>query len=157
MNSVPEHSPDNWVNPGRGGLRIPKGSAAIRWLALLYGGLLLFWLSLEDTQVWPVALLGWSGAALLAAGIVVRHMGGAVFSRRQALLGGVLLGAGVGLGSSLVCAGLMFFKNALHAHLFLDYPPLMLLAMLQRGPAWAAAGALLGLSTALLWAALRRD
>ncbi len=126
-------------------------------MAVLCGGMLLFALGLEGPQVWPVALLRSSRAARLAAWIVVRHMGGAVFSRRQALLGGVLLSARVGVGSSLVCAGLMFFKNALHAHLFLDYPLLMLLAMLQRGPAWAAAGALLGLSTALLWAALRRD
>lgn len=155
MKSTPEQSPDNWVNPDQGGLRVPRGGAAIRWAALLYGGMVLVWLNLEDTRVWPVALLGWSGALLLAAGMTTRHVGGAVLSRGTVLLGGALIGAGVGLGSSLICAGLMFFKNALHAHLFLDYPPLMLLAMIQRGPGWAAAGALLGFSAALLWTARR--
>ncbi|MBL8153196.1 MAG: hypothetical protein JNM70_03355 [Anaerolineae bacterium] len=155
MNSAPEQSPDNWVNPDPGGLRVPLGGAALRWAALLYGGSVLLWLNLEDTRVWPVALLSWSGALLLAAGMTTRHLGGASLSRGRALLGGMLVGAGVGLGSSLICAGLMFFKNALHAHLFLDYPVLMLLAMIQRGPGWVAAGALLGLSAALLWMARR--
>lgn len=156
MKSTPEQSPDNWVNPDQGALRVPVGGAAIRWAALLYGGIALLWLNLEDTRVWPVALLGWSGALLLVVGMATRHVGGAVLSRRRVVIGAMLLGAGVGLGSSLVCAGLMFFKNALHAHLFLDYPPLMLLAMIQRGPGWMLAGGLLGLSAALLWVALRR-
>jgi hypothetical protein len=155
MNSTSEQSPDNWVNPEQDGLRVPLGGASIRWAALLYGGSVLLWLNLEDTRVWPVALLGWGGALLLAAAMTTRHVGGAVLSRGRALLAVAVLGAGVGLGSSLVCAGLMFFKNALHAHLFPDYPPLMLLAMIQRGSGWAAAGALLGSSAVLLWMARR--
>lgn len=30
--------------------------------------------------------------------------------------------------------GLMFFKNALHAHVFWDFPPAMVVAMLTRAP-----------------------
>jgi hypothetical protein len=155
MNSASEQSPDNWVNPEQDGLRVPLGGASIRWAALVYAGSVLVWLNLEDTRMWPVALLGWGGALLLAARMTTRHIGGAVLNRSRALLAMAVLGAGVGLGSSLICAGLMFFKNALHAHLFLDFPPLMLLAMIQRGPGWAAAGALLGASVALLWMARR--
>jgi hypothetical protein len=51
----------------------------------------------------------------------------------------------------------MFFKNARHSHLYPDYPPEQLLAMLGRAPIWMLAGAFLGLSLGLGWLALRRD
>ncbi len=54
-----------------------------------------------------------------------------------------------GLGGSVATAGLMFFKNARHAHVFPDYPAGMLLATLERAPMWAAAGGLIGLSVGL--------
>jgi hypothetical protein len=63
-----------------------------------------------------------------------------------ALLGGI-----VGLGGALSSAGFMFFKNALHAHAFWDYPPGMVGAMLSRAPSWALAGALAGLGMGCLW------
>jgi len=45
----------------------------------------------------------------------------------------------------------MFFKNALHAHAFWDYPPPMVVAMLTRAPSWTLAGGLAGLGIGCLW------
>jgi hypothetical protein len=68
---------------------------------------------------------------------------------------GLLLGAADGLGTSVATAVLMFFKNARHAHVFPDYPAGMIIAVLERAPLWAAAGALAGLSIGLAWLALQ--
>jgi hypothetical protein len=78
-----------------------------------------------------------------------------VIAARALPLAGALLGAALGLAAALTAATLMFFKNALHAHVFLDYPPALIGAMLARGPVWLLAGALLGLGAALGWLALR--
>jgi hypothetical protein len=48
----------------------------------------------------------------------------------------------------------MLLKSAAHAHTYPDYPLPLLGATLARSPAWATAGALIGLGSALLWIAL---
>jgi hypothetical protein len=113
-----------------------------RWLALGWGAAALIWLGLEDSSSLPVALLG-IGGALLA-------------TQRPALAplahkpwGLPVIGALTGALAAILTTFLMFFKNAWHAHLFLDYPTGMLLAMLERLPWWALVGALLGLALRL--------
>jgi hypothetical protein len=122
-----------------------------------YGLVLFLWFSPEDNQVWPVTLLGAGMAALFAYLIVVNKLGGKLIPARYFLVGAPLLGILVGMGASVSTTGLMFFKNALHAHLFLDYPAPMLLAMLERAPIWGAAGGFCGLGAVLMWLLLRRD
>lgn len=136
-------------------LRLPALNRRTRLIAVVYGLLLFLWLSPEDNQVWPVALLGNGLAALLVARAVLVNLGGREIPARYVLPGAALLGGLTGLGGSVATALLMFFKNALHAHLFLDYPPGLLLAILQRAPGWALAGALAGFGLALLWRARR--
>jgi hypothetical protein len=135
---------------------IPRAVPAIRLLATALGLLIFLWLTPEDNQVWPVAALG-AGLSMLAGGmIVLRHFGGQTIPARCVPLGAALLGALVGLGASLAVTGLMFFKNALHAHLFLDYPVSMMLSVLGRAPGWAVAGSFVGLAAALAWLAVKR-
>jgi hypothetical protein len=50
----------------------------------------------------------------------------------------------------------MLFKDARHAHLYPDYPPPILGAMLARLPAWSLAGGLATVGLAILFAAVRR-
>jgi hypothetical protein len=44
----------------------------------------------------------------------------------------------------------MLFKTGWHGHGFPDYPPPMMLAMLERLPVWMLAGALIGLAIAMI-------
>ena len=100
----------------------------------------LLWLGLEDTHSAPVAALGLSLAVLAVA-----H-----FAEQRAMpwsrsLTWSLLGASTGALTALTSTLLMFFKTAWHTHAFPDYPLAMLIAMLERAPIWALAGALIGL------------
>jgi len=126
-------------------------SRRLRLLTMGYGLLIFIWLTPEDNMVWPVALLGFGLALLSIIWLVQRRLGGSVFPARYVLMSGALLGGIIGLGSALSSTGLMFFKNALHAHVFWDFPPGMVAAMLTRAPSWALAGGLAGLGVGCLW------
>jgi hypothetical protein len=89
----------------------------------------------------------------LLAFAVIGQFGGRCISANFVLIGGMVLGLLAGLGTAITTTGLMLFKNALHAHLFLDYPPHVLFRILQRVPAWALVGALVGLGLGLAWCA----
>lgn len=130
--------------------RKSPASPRLRLLTVMYGLIVFLWLMPEDHQVWPVTGLGVGLALLVVTRVTLRRLGGRPFPPRYLLQGAVLLGALVGLGANLAAVGLMFFKNALHAHLFLDYPVGLMGAMLARGPGWALAGGLVGLGAAFI-------
>lgn len=111
-----------------------------RWARIVWGVLLLLWLSVEDTHTLPVALLGASGALLWVGHALARAYAGQwqTLGALVPVVGGALVGA----AGALVTTFLMFFKSSWHAHPFPDYPLSMLLDMLGRAPVWAAAGAL---------------
>jgi hypothetical protein len=123
----------------------------LRSITLAYGLLLFVWLSPEDNSVWPVATLGVGLAILSLVWFIRRRLGGSAFPAHYVPIGAALLGGIAGLGGALSSAGLMFFKNALHAHAFWDYPPAMVVAMLSRAPSWAVAGGLAGVGIGFLW------
>jgi len=135
-------------------LRLPLRGRRARWVAIGYGIVLFLWLGPEDNAVWPVALHGAGLSALLVGFWVLGRFGGKTVSRRTLVPGALALGAVGGLGAAIMTAALMFFKNARHAHLYLDYPPEQMGGLLRRGPVWALAGALFGLGLALAWLAL---
>lgn len=137
--------------------QVPSRRRWLRWLTLGYGILTLLWLSREDNDVAAAALLGCGLPVLLAAFEATGRLGGRLISRRYVLAGGVALGALTGLATALSVAGLMLFKNALHSHFFLDYPPHIILGILQRAPVWTLAGALAGLGLALAWLVVKPD
>lgn len=130
---------------------IPVPGRRIRLIAIGYGVALFAWMSVEDNAIWPVALYGLGLAALIVNLAISDKMNGRFISPRYLPFAGVLWGALVGLSASLAVVGLMFFKNAVHAHFFLDYPPELMLAMLGRAPAWTIAGGLAGIGLALAW------
>jgi hypothetical protein len=127
----------------------------LRWAMLVYGISAFVWLSLEDSSLMTVTLLGIAGAILALISVILPKLAGRRISPRWLPLLLLLAGAVVGLGSRVLMVALMFFKNARHAHQFLDYPPDLMLATLQSALLWALAGALIGLSLSLGWLALR--
>jgi hypothetical protein len=130
---------------------IPAPDRRLRLLTMGYGLLLFIWLSPEDNVVWPAALMGVGLALLGSVWLVQRWLDGSAFPAQYVPIGAALIGTIVGLVSALSAAGLMFFKNALHAHIFWDFPPGMVAAMLTRAPSWALAGGLAGLGIGCLW------
>jgi len=118
-----------------------------RNLALLYGGITLLWLQLEEDSVLPAVVLGLGAALLLAAR----------FARPapDRLLPMMLTGAATGLLTAPLAAALMILKTGLHFHAVPDYPPAQILAVLGRAPLWALAGALAGIGLALATRAFR--
>jgi hypothetical protein len=136
-------------------MRLPKPGRWSRLLVLGYAIALFVWLSVEDVATWPAVLFGLGLSSLIVILLTLAKIRGRWLARRYVPLFSLLLGAAVGFGTAITTAGLMFFKNARHAHVFPDYPAGMMLAMLERAPLWAAAGALAGLSIGLAWLALR--
>lgn len=131
-------------------MKIPIAGRRTRLVAMGYGLALFLWMSVEDNAIWPVTLYGVGLAALIVNLTILDKIGGKFIPPRYLLFAGVLWGALLGLSASLAAAGLMFFKNAVHAHFFPDYPPGLMLAMLGRAPAWIAAGSLVGIGLTLV-------
>lgn len=139
-------------------IRLPIVARRGRRLTIIgYGFATLLWLQLEDNSVLPVTLLGLAGAALLLGFWTLARVGGATLSLAAFIAGAALLGGLVGVGAALTTAALMLLKTGMHAHLFPDYPPGLLIATLERAPVWGLAGALGLLGVALVWLALRRS
>lgn len=130
--------------------QIPKTDSRTIFLLLGYGLVLLIWLSLEDNGVLSVALLGTGAAILFTIIWLLKRIGGQVLPLRRWFLGMLGLGAAIGALSALTTTLLMFFKTGWHGHDFADYPPAMILAMLQRLPIWTVAGLFVGLAIAMI-------
>jgi hypothetical protein len=122
-----------------------------RWWVILWGGAVFVWISLEDNGTLPVAILGTGSAILFALSRLLRNFGGRQLSPRAAWLGAPLVSGVTGAMAAVCTALLMFLKTAIHAHIFPDYPPAQILAMLERAPIWAVAGLLIGLGVMFAW------
>lgn len=115
----------------------------------------LLWLGTEDTNLLPPVLLALGLTTSVAFRTLTYLRGGHTYRIKEALLGGVLLGALGGLGVAAITVLLMFLKTVMHSHAYPDYPPQVIAAIIVRAPAWTAAGALIGLGIVLLWIAAR--
>lgn len=139
-------------------MTVSKVRVRLRQAAVFYGIAFFIWLPIEDHSMWPAVIFGAVLAALLVILGVLDKMSVLVIPAPFLPIAAALWGALNGLSASLATTGVMFLKNALHGHIFPDYPPGLMFAMLQRAPAWAAAGGLFGLGLALLrLAAMRRS
>ena len=131
-------------------LVIPHRGPRLTLLAVGYGGLLLWWLSWEDTAIWPVIALAAGLAVLVGLLITIRTLAGRHFPPGKAVPGLLLWGALAGVLWGITAALLMVLKTAAHGHLTPDYPLPVIGATLARIPAWSVSGALLGLGFGLL-------
>lgn len=131
-------------------LRLPLPNSKARFLLIGYGLMILFWLSLEDNGTIAVAILGTGAALIFTSYWVLKRIDGRELPTRLWFSGLIVLGSLMGAAAILVTAILMFFKSSWHGHIFPDYPPTMIAAMLSRMPIWTLAGGLLGLSMAII-------
>lgn len=118
-----------------------------RWNSILCGAVIFFWSGLEDNDLTAVTMLGvWSSITLISLWIT-SHKALPTSNKATWVL---ILGAGMGILTSLCVAGLMLFKNLRHSHIFPDYPFEMILGILARAPFWAMGG--MGISIGIfLW------
>lgn len=129
---------------------VPAGRR-FRLLSLGYGLLMFIWMGPEENVVWPVVLMGMGLAVLSVTWGIQRWLVGTSIVGYYVPPCAALTGSIIGVSAMLTTAGLMFFKNALHAHVFWDYPPDMIAAMLTRALSWGLAGGLAGLGIGCLW------
>lgn len=107
---------------------------------------ILVWSGFEDNDATAVAALG-----LLTATAMTMLLLGSRQSRDHSVVGAATLaGSLTGASASVITAGLMLFKDVRHAHPFPDFPPSMILGMLERLPHWTLAGALAGCGLGIL-------
>jgi cell division protein FtsW (lipid II flippase) len=123
-------------------------TALRRWriLSLVLGGVLFFWLPIEDLNASLVTAFAIAICSLAVVRILLplQIQPG---SRRWLLypLSGMIAGAAVTLVSLL----LMAFKSGLHGHGSPDFPPDQVISVLRLTPLWSAAGFLIGLGTGI--------
>ncbi len=137
-------------------IRFPHRSRKTRWIVILYGVGVFFWLGLEDNNLVGAILMGLISAGLAVFLWIQERLAQRIFPARYLPLLSLIMGGLIGAGTSLFSAGLMLFKNARHAHLFPDYPAGLMGAILSRAPIWTVGGALVGIGIGFLWLAFAR-
>jgi hypothetical protein len=135
---------------------IPPRTLWLRWNMIACAVAIFIWSTPEeDRPIFPALLGAWLSASLLWRWLISRYSG-RTLQGIHLITSAALFGAVSGALSNICAVLLMLFKDARHAHLFPDYPPPILGAMLARLPAWSLAGALSALGAALLLSALHR-
>lgn len=135
---------------------IPCRTLWLRWNMIACAVVIFIWSTPEeDRPVFPALLGAWLAVSLLWRWLVSRYAGHTLQGIRL-IFSAALFGAVSGALSSVCAVLLMLFKDARHAHLFPDYPPAILGAMLARLPAWSLGGMLAAIGSALLLSALHR-
>ena len=120
------------------------------WLIIL-GVTLFLWSGKEDSAVVVVTALGLILSATSVWWLfVVRPSYDGTAARSSSVKWAVLGGVSFGALASFCTALLMLLKDLRHGHVFPDYPPELIVATLERLPAWSLAGGLIGLGLSLL-------
>ncbi|MDX2075714.1 MAG: hypothetical protein SFZ02_04745 [bacterium] len=111
-----------------------------RWNSIFCGAVIFFWSALEDNDLTIVTLLAlWLTISLVALW-GINQFKNTHPPRSHIPLLVIIIGAGMGILTSINMAGLMLFKNLRHSHFFPDYPFEMMRDILARAPFWAVAG-----------------
>ncbi len=117
-----------------------------RFVLILDGVGILVWSGLEDKDATGAVAFG----LITAIALTMTILGPRLAGMRRQIITAALMGSLIGASASVISAALMLFKDLRHAHPFPDFPPAMLLGVLERLPPWMAAGALAGLGLGLL-------
>lgn len=123
----------------------------LRNLALVLGGMLLFWLPVEDTSERWVILFAAAICSLgMAYWIVSYHSRRQQRPERSENLIYPLAGAVSGLAVTPAALFLMAFKSGLHGHSAPDFTSDQIIRVILGTPIWSGSGLLIGLGVALL-------
>lgn len=135
---------------------LPHRTLWWRWNAIACAIAILVWSTPEEDRLIFPALLGvWLAVSIVWRTLTNRFAGQTLRGVRL-IAAAALSGAASGALSSICAVLLMIFKDARHAHLYPEYPPVLLGAMLARLPAWTLAGLLLALGLILCLSTLRQ-
>ena len=129
---------------------IQNRSKGARRLLLVSGIAVLLWSGMEDSDALLVTLLGALLATATGLMLLASPRFRPVMARESIPRQGAFAGALIGMLASVATPLLMLFKDLRHAHIYPDYPVGMMLATLERMPAWALAGGLAGFGIGLL-------
>ncbi len=129
---------------------IQNRSKGARHLLLVSGIAVLLWSGMEDSDALLVTLLGALLATATGLMLLASPRFRPVMARESIPRQGAFAGALIGTLASVATPLLMLFKDLRHAHIYPDYPAGMMLATLERMPAWALAGGLAGFGIGLL-------
>lgn len=130
-------------------LTIPHHQNKHTVMAILYGGVLMVWLTPEDATLVIVSLLGAGIALVLTSLLVLRFLGGRQLTPQQWIPGLVIFGMAVGFGAVWGTVGLMIFKNAWHSHAAPDFSGTVIVGIMGRLIPWTLAGGFVGGALAL--------
>ena len=136
---------------------IPSLNYKNRLLTITLGIIIMLWSGLEDNQVWGVVLLGWILAIVSVAHFMMSRFGNRSYNTTTLIKLSPLVGASIGASASIITALLMIFKSIRHSHVFPDYPPQMIIAILERLPIWALGSGFIAVGLSLVWLILRTD
>lgn len=121
-----------------------------RGLWVTIGVVLFFWIGYEDrTTVTPI-LIGGLLATALSFDLAPRIRSGKIPGLHSRLGVCTLTGLISGALAMPLAALCMLVKLSLHSHVPPEYSAIQVLAVLERFPVWAGAGALAGLALALI-------
>ncbi len=127
--------------------RTVTGANGLWQNVLIFAGVgILLWSGLEDRDAAGATAFGVLSSVALTMGFLWSRLAGRANNILLAAFAGLMAGA----LSSVATAALMLFKDLRHAHPFPDFPPEMILGVLERLPYWAVAGALAGIGIGIL-------
>ena len=125
---------------------VPAANGLWRNVLIVAGVGILLWSGLEDIDASGAAAFGMLSSVAVTMILLRTRLAG----RANTIMQTALVGSLAGALSSIITAALMLFKDLRHAHPFPDFPPIMIVGVLERLPYWAAAGALAGIGIGLL-------
>lgn len=117
-----------------------NNSLWIRFLAILLGTALLFWLPFEDTNETMAILFAYIISVWLIAALLLRNKHRSPFPIFYFIFAGILAGAIV----TPLILSLMVFKTGLHAHPVPDYSYEQIISIIRRTPIWLTSGFFIG-------------
>ena len=121
-----------------------------RGLWVTIGVVLFFWIGYEDRTTVTPSLIGGLIAVALSLDLARRIRPGKIPALRSELGVYALIGLITGALAMPLAVLWMLVKVSLHSHVPPEYSTAQVLAVLERFPVWAGAGALVGLAVALI-------
>lgn len=115
---------------------MPKYWVWFQWSGVVLGGIVFYWLSVEDTTLDLVTLLSVMICAWASVSLGMKKR----WPSRYFVPAGLL----AGLCTSLVASFLMIFKSGLHSHAAPDFVVADFVRVLSMAPIWGLSGFLVG-------------
>lgn len=120
-------------------------SLQMRFLAIILGIVLLFWLSIEDTsETWAILF-----SIAISACLAIVFLGANRLSVRSLLYNCILIGTLAGILVTPIALLLMVFKTGLHGHEAPDYTAQQFISVVRRMPVWIVGGFFIGLGSGI--------